>query len=323
MSPMNDVNQSLEPTAGFDHDELVLGWRQYSGAPAAITTLLKYSGRTDMGQVRENNEDKFDVYEPEDPVILAQRGSLYAVADGMGGALAGQIASEMLLKNLILGYYNSRLEHPEHAMEEAIAEANSRIHALAQMVPERRGMGTTLVALAVVENRVLVVHVGDSRAYLVRSGAITQVTVDHSWVEEQVSLGAMSRADAELSPFRNVITRSVGASATVIPDMRWFNSEAGDTWILCSDGLTGHVSDQEISHIAQHETPSEVTRQLIHLANARGGRDNITVMVVSIVGFTNTTDRQVEHSETGPTDADDHASVEPSQKRGIGRFFSR
>ncbi len=320
---MNDVNQSLEPTAGFDRDELVLGWRTYTGAPAEVTSLIKYSGRTDMGQVRENNEDKFDVYEPTDPVILAQRGSLYAVADGMGGALAGQIASEMLLKNLILGYYNSPLEHAEHAMEEAIAEANSRIHTLAQMVPERRGMGTTLVALAVVENRVLVVHVGDSRAYLVRDGEISQITTDHSWVEEQVSLGAMSRSDAELSPFRNVITRSVGASATVIPDMQWCNSQVGDTWVLCSDGLTGHVADQEIAHIVQHETPSEVTRQLIHLANARGGRDNITVMVVSIEGFTSHATPQVPAVESSPPVENRQASDDAVQKKGLGRFFGR
>ncbi len=319
---MNEVNDSLEPTAGFDRDELVLGWRPYHGAPAAVTTLLKYSGRTDMGQVRENNEDKFDVYEPEDPVILAQRGAIFAVADGMGGALAGQIASEMLLKNLLVGYYNSPLEHPEHAMEEAIADANSRIHSLAQMVPERRGMGTTLVALAVVEDRVLVVHVGDSRVYLVRDGAIYQVTADHSWVEEQVHIGAMTRADAELSPFRNVITRSVGASPTVVPDMQWQNAKVGDIWILCSDGLTGHVSGEEIAHIAQHESPSEVTRQLIHLANARGGRDNITVLVVSVRAVTGSNEiNAFKQPEVSQQIAE--SSGEPAPKRGMGRFFSR
>ena len=150
--------------------------------------------------------------------ILAQRGSFYAVADGIGGAQAGQIASEMMLKNVIAGYYDSPAPDLQTAMHEAIVQTNDRIYHLAQMIPERYGMGTTLVGAIFIEDRVVIAQVGDSRAYLLRDGQILQITHDHSWVEEQVRAGLMRREDAEMSPFRNVITRSIGAAPNVVPD---------------------------------------------------------------------------------------------------------
>jgi protein phosphatase len=272
----------LDTTAKFNRDELVRGWREYEARMPRVVPILKYAARTDMGQVRENNEDKFDFYEPETPSLLAARGSLFAVADGIGGALAGQIASEMMLKNLIAGYYDHPSPDIEIALRDAIGQTNDRIYALAQMIPERSGMGTTLTAAIFIEDRVVVVQVGDSRAYLLRDGSILQVTQDHSWVEEQVRAGVLSRSEAEMSPFRNVITRSVGAIATVQPDFYREQARPGDIWVLCSDGLTGHVEDVEIARIAGGYAPSEAARQLIELANARGGRDNITVFVLSV-----------------------------------------
>src|SRR5205807_3907435 len=124
------------------------------------------------------------------------------------------------------------------------------VHSLAQMIPERSGMGTTLTAAVFIEDRVVVAQVGDSRAYLIRAGEITQITQDHSWVEEQVRAGVMSRSDAEMSPFRNVITRSIGAAPTVEVDLYAEQARVGDLWVLCSDGLTGHVDAAEIAKIA-------------------------------------------------------------------------
>jgi serine/threonine protein phosphatase PrpC len=275
-------NGDLDSTAKFDRDELVRGWRAYEASQPRVVPLLKFAARTDMGQVRENNEDKFDFYEPEEPGILRQRGSFYAVADGIGGALAGQIASEMMLKQVIAGYYDHPSPDLVTAMHESIVQANDRIYSLAQMIPERSGMGTTLVGATFVEDRVVVVQVGDSRAYLLRDGRITQVTHDHSWVEEQVRAGIMTRADAEMSPFRNVITRSIGAAPHVQPDFYEEQARVGDIWLLCSDGLTGYVQDDELRQIIGAQAPSEAARQLVELANARGGRDNITVFVLSV-----------------------------------------
>jgi protein phosphatase len=232
--------------------------------------------------VRENNEDKFDFYEPEDPALLAARGSLFAVGDGIGGAQAGQIASEMMLKLLISTYYDDGKEDISGALIDAVSAANDRIYHLAKMIPERNGMGTTLTAAIFVEDRVVIAQVGDSRAYLIRDQAVTQVSQDHSWVEENVRAGLMSRSDAENSPFRNVITRSVGAAPEVQPDLFEEECRAGDIWVLCSDGLTGYVQDAEILKIAGSHAPSEAARQFIELANARGGRDNITVFVVAV-----------------------------------------
>ena len=274
-----------ESTAKFDRADLVRGWREYEAQLPRLLPVLKYAAKTDMGQVRENNEDKFDYYEPEDPAVLAARGSFYAVADGIGGAMAGQIASEMMLKNVIAGYYDNPEGDIETALHTAIHNANERVYGVAQMIPERSGMGTTLVGAVFVEDRIVLAQVGDSRVYLVRDNTITQVTRDHSWVEEQVQAGAMSREDAERSPYRNVITRSIGASPNVQPDFYHERAQIGDVWVLCSDGLTGHVADGEIGQIAIGNAPSEAARQLIELANARGGRDNITVFVIAVRGF--------------------------------------
>jgi protein phosphatase len=235
-----------------------------------------------MGQVRENNEDKFDFYEPEDPAQLAARGCLFAVGDGIGGAQAGQIASEMMLKLLIYTYYDDGKDDIQGALIDAVSAANDRIYHLARMIPERNGMGTTLTAAIFVEDKVVIAQVGDSRAYLIRDEAVRQISQDHSWVEENVRAGLMSRSDAEHSPFRNVITRSVGAAPEVQPDLFEEDSRAGDIWVLCSDGLTGYVNDDEILKIAGGHAPSEAARQFIELANARGGRDNITVFVIAV-----------------------------------------
>ncbi|MGC8833585.1 MAG: Stp1/IreP family PP2C-type Ser/Thr phosphatase [Armatimonadota bacterium] len=248
-----------------------------------VLARTKFAAKTDLGLVRENNEDKFDFIEPEDPALLASRGSVYAVADGMGGHAAGQIAAELALKTFFKTYYESPAANPKDALTSAVAAANTVVHTTAEAVPGRSGMGCTLTAAVVLEDQLLVVHVGDSRAYLVRSGELKQLTEDHSWVAEQVKRGAMTQEEARLSPFRNVITRSIGASNSIQPDVFSIPLQSGDLVLLCTDGLSGVVSDSEILKILSEETaPSFAAAKLIDAANSAGGPDNITVLILRI-----------------------------------------
>jgi protein phosphatase len=309
-------DEEREITAKLSRDELVRGWREREERMPRCVPMIKFGVKTDLGRIRENNEDKFDFYEPEDPTLLATRGCLYAVADGMGGHAAGQIASELALKNVILSYYDSPNDDIPTSLLEALSAANEVVHNVATMVPDRNGMGTTLTAAVVAEDRVYVGQVGDSRAYLIRDGEARQVTFDHSWVAEQVRAGALTEEEAETSPYRNVITRSIGTQATVEPDVFVEEVKIGDIWVLCSDGLTGHVHAEEIRAIASSQSPTEAARQLIELANSRGGRDNITVFVFSV--------RDFFYPNGAPADAP--ASAEPSgteEKRGLKRFFNK
>src|SRR5947207_2902903 len=143
--------EEREITAKFSRDELVRGWREREARTPNLVPVVKFGAKTDLGRVRENNEDKFDFYEPDDPTLLATRGSFYAVADGMGGAAAGQIASELALKTTISQYYDNTSEDIPTALLEAITAANATIHNLSVMIPERSGMGTTLSAAVLVE----------------------------------------------------------------------------------------------------------------------------------------------------------------------------
>ncbi|MGQ9525239.1 MAG: Stp1/IreP family PP2C-type Ser/Thr phosphatase [Armatimonadota bacterium] len=249
----------------------------------SVIVRTTFGAKTDLGLVRENNEDKFDFMEPEDPELLATRGCVYAVADGMGGHAAGQIAAEMALKTLFRSYYAPSGRPPDEALVTGFSAANAAVYDAASAIPGRSGMGCTLTALAIVEDRFYVAHVGDSRAYLIRAETITQLTQDHSWVAEQVRRGAMSPEDAEKSPFRNVITRSIGTSPSVETEVMTDTVQSGDLFLLCSDGLSSMVSQDAILRIARPDcSPSFSAAQLIDEANAHGGHDNITVVIVRV-----------------------------------------
>jgi protein phosphatase len=276
------ADDGIEITAKFSRQELVRGWREREAEPPARVAVVRVGLKTDLGCVRENNEDKAEFYEPDDPGTLSSRGSLYMVADGMGGHAAGQIASETAIKRVLAEYYDGDAKDPGRALLDAFAAANTHVQAAARMGSGRAGMGTTLTALALIEDRAIVCHVGDSRAYLLRDGGIRQVTDDHSWVAEQVRLGSMTEAEAEASPYRNVITQCIGPLDDMEAEVYAVESRAGDRWVLCSDGLTGHVSDDEIASVVDDIAPSEGCRRLVELACARGGRDNVTVLIVEI-----------------------------------------
>ncbi|NLI00851.1 MAG: Stp1/IreP family PP2C-type Ser/Thr phosphatase [Chthonomonadales bacterium] len=284
-SGSNGMDEDLEITARFSRQELVRGWRERTCAPPRVVPVTRLGLKTDLGAVRENNEDKAEFYEPNDAGVLASRGALYVVADGMGGHAAGQIAAELAIKKVLSEYYDGTADSPGQALLDAFEVANEHVRSVARAIPGRSGMGTTLTALALVEDQAVLCHVGDSRAYLIRGDQIRQVSEDHSWVAEQVRAGALTEAEAESSPYRNVITQCIGPLAEIAPDISAVETQPGDRWLLCTDGLTGHVADHELLAVASGQSPSEACRRLVELANSRGGRDNITVMIVDITGL--------------------------------------
>jgi PPM family protein phosphatase len=271
-----------ETTAKLDPRALEEEWRKKTPEPLKAQAVVKIGARTDLGRVRENNEDKFDFFEPEDEDALTARGAFYAVADGMGGHAAGQIASEMALKTIINSYYADNLGDVNDALTRSVQQANSLIYDTARAIVERNGMGTTLTGAVVRGDELHVVQVGDSRAYLIRDGKVRQITNDHSWVAEQVRLGALTEEEAHSSPFRNVITRSLGAAPGVEPDIYIEQLERGDIIVLCSDGLSGNLSADDIRQTVENISPSLAAKKLVDLANDRGGSDNITALVIQV-----------------------------------------
>lgn len=231
---------------------------------------------TDRGRKRPSNEDAFG-YSIEDGV--------YVVCDGMGGAAAGEIASSLavdeVLKLLDHQGPNSKCEPMPEAMESAILAANDAIYTRSLRNQRLSGMGTTLVALAVREKHAWVLNIGDSRCYRLRRGKLEQITSDHSLVEEQVRNGRMSRADALRSPLKNVITRALGTQGRVTPDLFALETEPGDLFLLCTDGLTRELSDSTIEALlSERRSLADHCTNLVEAAKRAGGQDNITCLLV-------------------------------------------
>jgi protein phosphatase len=236
--------------------------------------ILRATARTDVGRKRAANEDRY---------ALAPELGLYLVADGMGGHTAGQVASELAAEGAVAAL--RALEGAEAPLTEklrySVAAANRSIFATARARPELTGMGTTLVAVLVDGQRVALAHVGDSRAYLVRGGRIRRLTDDHSLVAELVRRREISERDARGHPHRHVLTRALGVRRAVEADLAELTPAGGDLFVLCSDGLTGHVDDDEIARTVLADPDLDaVCERLVELANARGGDDNITVVLV-------------------------------------------
>ena len=275
---------SDDPTAELDAPALVRGWAEMETPPLTHHAEVVWAARTDLGRVRENNEDKFDFFLPEERARLGLRGRLWAVADGMGGHAAGQIASEAALKTLIRSYFDAASpDDTEQKLRAALKEANALIYHAAQKFPDKSGMGTTLVTVVIKNDTLFVAHIGDSRAYLLRQNEpIQQITTDHSWVEEQVRRRALTRAEAEASPYRNYILRSVGVEPSVEADISQTVLQTGDRVLLCSDGLTGHLSDETLQEIISGAGVSQAVLDLVDAANGAGGKDNITALLLHI-----------------------------------------
>ncbi|MHB1456420.1 MAG: PP2C family protein-serine/threonine phosphatase, partial [Armatimonadota bacterium] len=218
----------------------------------------------------------------EEPEMLAIKGSLYAVADGMGGHASGQIASELALKTIVKSYYGDTSDDVNESLRTAYQRANTFIYDTSQLIAERNGMGTTCTAFVLRDDTIYMAHTGDSRLYRIRGGEIVQISEDHSWVAEQVKRGALTKEEAEMSPFRNVITRSLGSVPDVEVDILSEPIQKDDILILCSDGLSGYTRDADILEIASNWSPAVAALKLVDKACANGGGDNVTVVIAVV-----------------------------------------
>ena len=247
-------------------------------------TLARWAGATDPGRRRRRNEDAY-VLEPP----------LFAVADGMGGAQAGEVASRLAA---------AAVKDGAGDVEGLIQEANRRVHQRSLEDPNASGMGTTLTVASVEDGTVLIGHVGDSRAYLVRDGALEQLTEDHSLVGELMRSGKLSAEEAEQHPQRSMITRALGTDPDVDVDLFPIRPRSGDLFLLCSDGLTTMVGDREILRVVEEQRGDlqSLVKALIKAANKGGGEDNITVIAFEIADGDAETD---ETDETAVLRADD------------------
>ncbi|HEX6482779.1 MAG TPA: Stp1/IreP family PP2C-type Ser/Thr phosphatase [Ktedonobacteraceae bacterium] len=237
---------------------------------------------TDVGRKREHNEDNMAYVIPKDPQVMAMKGALFIVADGMGGHAAGEVASEIAVDTVSNAYYQDDGDDVAASLLQSIRRANAAIHQRAAENMLRSGMGTTCVAAVLRGSVAYIANVGDSRAYLVRNGQVKQISQDHSWVYEQVRAGLLTEDQARTHAQRNVITRSLGTQVEVDIDVFHEPLQEGDTLILCSDGLSGLVSDEELQRIVDQFVPQESVYHLVERANANGGPDNITAIVVRV-----------------------------------------
>jgi serine/threonine protein phosphatase PrpC len=213
-------------------------------------------------------------------VQLGSKGAIFVVADGMGGHQAGEVASSEAGACVMREYYADAAHRPGESLVLAIKKANRMLHDHALSDPSKTGMGTTLVAAVILGRKVYVANVGDSRAYIIKQVNITQITEDHSWVEEQIQAGLLTRDEAERHPQRNLITRALGSKPKVEVDLFEGELHEGDVLLLCSDGLCGPVSAQQMVQAIRSTPPSQAAAQLVEQAGQQGGDDNATVLIV-------------------------------------------
>jgi len=237
---------------------------------------------TDVGRKREHNEDNMAYVIPKDPQVMASKGALFIVADGMGGHAAGEVASEIAVDTVSNAYYQDDSDDVTDSLLHAIRRANAAIHQRAAENMLRSGMGTTCVAAVLRGNMAYIANVGDSRAYLIRGSQVRQISQDHSWVAEQVRAGLLTEDQARTHAQRNVITRCLGTQAEVDIDVFQEELSEGNSLVLCTDGLSGLVSEEELQRIVDQYVPQQSVYHLVERANENGGPDNITAIVVRI-----------------------------------------
>jgi protein phosphatase len=249
---------------------------------------VKAYGLTHVGRQRQHNEDSF---------LVEDGARLFLVADGMGGHAAGEIASRIAVDSISEFILHTKEDDGTwpHAYDEHYKRSTNRLMAAVRMANTRvleamrkdarlRGMGTTVVACMADGEIMSFAHVGDSRGYLIRDKHLSRVTNDHSWVFEQVQAGMLTEAEAEKHPLRNVITRALGGALQVTPDASEIQIQKGDVYLLCSDGLTGMVSEEEILRlVSENENLETACEQLIAAANEHGGMDNVTAVLVKTI----------------------------------------
>ena len=242
-------------------------------------------GQTNTGRVRAHNEDQYLALGGEQSLPSAD--ALLVVADGMGGHTAGEVASLMAVQHIEeqfrSGVYSSVDDKDlEEALRELLGDVNRAVLTAGQD-PDKRGMGTTCTLVIIKGRQLYYSHVGDSRAYLLRGGELSQITTDHSWVEEAVATGTMTREEARIHPKRNIITRAIGLEADLKVDTDQLSLQRGDLILLCSDGLNSMIPDEDIRKTLQESSTDTVCANLIKAANDAGGHDNTSV-VIAVVG---------------------------------------
>jgi len=244
---------------------------------------VQYATKTDVGMRRKNNQDSLVVQTLAEQDTWEQKGHLFIVADGMGGHAVGELASKIAVDTIPLTFLKSRAEDIGEALIESVEHANASIYQKGTENQEFRRMGTTCVVLVLAPSGASIAHVGDSRCYRVRKERIEQVTFDHSLEWELRRQGSLKPGDVFLPEAKHVITRSLGPEKTVKVDVDGPHPIlSGDRFVLCSDGLTGHISDAEIGMIVRELPVEEAVQMLVNLANLRGGTDNTTVIVVDV-----------------------------------------
>jgi protein phosphatase len=247
---------------------------------------IELANLSDTGMVRTENEDYYCYAEPDDDQVFRVKGRLAVVADGMGGHIGGQVASGLAVDTLKRVYLSEPGEDPREALVAGFRQAHAAIHDYVREHPELKSMGTTCTAAVVRDFQLFYGHIGDSRLYLVHNGAISQVTRDHSMVNRMVEEGKLTPEEAAVHPDRNVLTAALGmqkqpeADFSDVPLSLWI----GDAIIICSDGLHGLVTDDEMAHNVNVCTPREACLALVQMAKQRGGHDNITVQILKVSG---------------------------------------
>ena len=245
--------------------------------------MVSFGFRTDIGKVRYGNEDA---------LLLLPKYGIFAVADGVGGQNSGEVASRkamtgiesFLEKNPLTGASELSGKYRENWLNGYFArcmqKVNSEIMSAADLNPEMKTMATTVVLCYLDIESVYIVNVGDSRAYILREGLMTQLTEDHTYVNKLINAGTLTKSEARMHPQKNIITKALGSVRNVEPDFYRFDLEDGDRILLCTDGLHGELSDDEIAEILRQDNDlNEIARKLVNSANAKGGHDNITVVL--------------------------------------------
>ncbi len=256
-----------------------------SKAQPKFVTSFHWIARSDVGMRRANNQDSVKIVSAEDEASWQMRGHLLIVADGMGAHAAGELASKLAVDNIPHLYYHDRELAPHDALRSAITQANSEIYRRGMANQEFQGMGTTASVLALLPQGAFVGHVGDSRVYRLRDGCLEQLTFDHS-LQWEVRRNHRIDEDSDFARMipKNVITRSLGPNSQVDVDIEGpFPLQKGDQFLICSDGLTGQIPDEELAELMHQLDLEEGSQLLVDLANLRGGPDNITLILVRVL----------------------------------------
>lgn len=245
---------------------------------------IQVAALSDVGLVRENNEDAYLYWEAEEDREFDRKGRLAVIADGMGGYEGGQEASRIAVETVRDAYQDSRLKDPSAALHEAFRAAHDQIVSHALQHPQFQGMGTTCTAAAIVGSDLYLAHLGDSRLYLIHKSEILRLTRDHSYVGRLVENGIVRSEDAERHPQRHILTAAMGVGREAMPDIssQPHSLQEGDTVVLCTDGLWGVVNESEIAAAVSDAVPQLAAEALVEKALSRGGPDNITLQILRI-----------------------------------------